>query len=438
MGTFDDIANNAGATARADAARITDIDGGLDQIVSTGSVTQWRQRRVRFMTASLSAAAVAVVAVTAGVVVLNRDSDNELGPANPPVTDQTTEPTPTVGPNTTNVPASTTPTTATTETTIKPTTTTTPEDIVSDDPSLAVSYASPPSLLNLSPFATLTITDIVSTGAPAVAVLDGAAVVLDWQTRSLVVADADGTTRTVPLDIEPNGTNTGLPFLITGGPNDVIYGIRNAASEAEQALAEIVAIPISGPAAGTIVASETLSILPYIESSTTMLGLGQNGIIDRLAGEQLIAYVGQDGQPLVSPLEAPVVSIDQVDPYLDDTDNITTITRQGSTGAIVWPLVIERDPTYVGPYTADSPPAPSINGGATFWTSIGAPIDPAQDFPEASIPVIAELNGDGTVTWYQLGAGWTVAASDIWGTILIRTDGDTIELAHLGSFGTSA
>ena len=409
MGTFDDIANNAGAVARADAARVIDIDGGLHQIVSTGSVTQWRQRRVRFMTASLSAAAVAVIAVTAGVVGLDRDSDNELGPA-------------------------TTATTATTETTGEPATTTTPEVNVSDDPTLAVSYESPPALLNPSPFATLTVTDVAANGTPAVAVLKGAAVVLDLQSRSLIVAGADGTVRTVPLDIEPNGTNSGLPFLMTGGPGDIVYGIRNAATEADQALAEIVAIPLNGPAAGTIVASEELSILPYVESSTTMLGLGQSGIIDRLSGEQLIAYVGSDGQPVAAALDLPVVTIDPADLYLSDDDNITTITRRDSTRSIVWPLAIERDPTYVGGYVADSPPAPSANGGATFWTAIGAPIDPTQDFSDASLPVIAELDADGTVTWHQLDEGWRIAASDVWGTILIHTDGDTVELASLGAF----
>jgi hypothetical protein len=62
-------------------------------------------------------------------------------------------------------------------------------------------------------------------------------------------------------------------------------------------------------------------------------------------------------------------------------------------------------------------------------THIGPNIRPGVDFGERSMGVIAELRPDGSATWWSMPDGWTVVASDIWGTVLAKQDGTQLQLA---------
>ena len=106
-------------------------------------------------------------------------------------------------------------------------------------------------------------------------------------------------------------------------------------------------------------------------------------------------------------------------------------TVQAGDGSIGWPLDIERDPDAPTPLEGPSPPAPTADGGAVYWTGIGPPDEPSTDYPDSTINVLAVLAPDGSGQWYRLPDGWTVAASDIWGTILARRVGERVELATL-------
>ena len=68
-----------------------------------------------------------------------------------------------------------------------------------------------------------------------------------------------------------------------------------------------------------------------------------------------------------------------------------------------------------------------------WWTTIGPPIDPGADYSPGTIPVVGQLAPDGSATWWRLPDGWSVAASDVGGTILTRRDGDQLQLATLGT-----
>ena len=115
-------------------------------------------------------------------------------------------------------------------------------------------------------------------------------------------------------------------------------------------------------------------------------------------------------------------------PTIDEND---VVRLDG--GSVTWPLDIDRHPEWTRPYGGGTPPAPTAGGGLVYRTTIGPPpVDPgSDDYPETTMPVVAMLSGDGTGQWYRLPDGWSVAASDVWGTILTRGVGDQVELATL-------
>ena len=71
-----------------------------------------------------------------------------------------------------------------------------------------------------------------------------------------------------------------------------------------------------------------------------------------------------------------------------------------------------------------------------YVTHIGPNANPDSDFGEPTMWVVAELDPDGTATWWSLPDGWEVVASDTWGTVLGRHSGTQLELA-LAAFGTN-
>lgn len=61
---------------------------------------------------------------------------------------------------------------------------------------------------------------------------------------------------------------------------------------------------------------------------------------------------------------------------------------------------------------------------------IGPPVDANAGFSTYEQPVIAQLEADGSGRWWSLPEGWTLAASDVFGTVVQRTTSNGIELAR--------
>jgi hypothetical protein len=389
MDTIDELGRRAARTALAEAEAYTDVEAGLARILADEEDVDWNVDRGsrRGWVVVLAAAAAVVAAVTAGVVWSQDDPSPRLVPATPPEPSH----------------APTTPATP------EPTTTAAPQP--AEPSGLAVSYTDPPPPLQPVVFATV--------DAPsefffnAVVTDNGGVVVLDRATESALVVDPDGTSRPVPLDVMPSS-------LVAAGPGDVVYGLGPSEQQTDT---RMLAIALSGERAGQVIASSPpFDVRSYLELPVGAIGHGPEGIIDRArrVGEQLMGYVDGAGRP---------VDIDWVPPPLLTIDENDTIRI--ADGAQEWPLDIERHPDAPTPLEGPSPPTPAAGGRAVYWAGIGPPDEPGTDFPNSTINVVAVLSPDGTGQWYRLPDGWSVAASDVWGTILTRRVGEQFELATL-------
>lgn len=326
----------------------------------------------------------------------------------------------------TTVPIATTPipTAATTVPVTAPTTTA----AVPTDAVWPVSHLDPPPVLPIRPLATFSVGAAESSGFSA-AIGDAGVIVghrLDDSEGSLQL-DAvgfDGQVR--------NLTNIDANTVLAYGPGDVAYLSRQGASIEEFA---VVALPLSGDDAGTIVATEPADINEYLEYPPLSFGHGASGVVHRrefLAGTIVAPYVDTDGSP--ASLDADPASY---------SGELSTVAGGGfdalitaSTGTS-WRLPVDAAPDRANTYVGDSPPASGANGTGVFVTHIGPNGDPTRDFGEPTIWVMAVLEQDGTATWWSLPDGWQVIASDIWGTVLGRHTGTKLELA-LPDFESSA
>lgn len=365
------------------------------------------QRRSIALAAATVAFVVAGVGAVALVVTRGDNSPTPTLATVPPAVSMTTTPT-TVGPipSTSTYPTSSLPASPPLPTSPQPT---------------GVSYREPPPSLDLVTFAAVELPPSPENPAalPPVAALAGdRAVIVDQDGQQLIVVEEGGQQRLVPLALDSVTTVPSL-FLVTAGPGDVIYGITPAPTT-DLTRAAIVAIPVSGEQAGTVVASSELSINAYTEAAATLLGPGPTGIIDRRSGEQLLAYVDANGDAAAPIENAPIYSLDPADESI----------IQDSDGNPRWQLNIERDPAYTGGYTSDPPPAALDTGRALYATAVGAPLEPSADYSNPSMPVVALLNADGTGSWYSIRDDWQLAASGLNGVIFTRRVGNTIELAR--------
>lgn len=414
MDTIDDIGRRAAATLLADADAVADVEAGLDRIrADAPSPAHAPVTRRRW--AVVGAAAAIIVAFIAGVLVSNRASDGpRLLPATNPPVSTVDAPTPTSATPTT-VPA----TVATTSSPTSPaTTTTTATDGTTPPPAdgLSVSYLDPPPLLEPAVFAILDLPDAGAFGG--VGVTEDGAVVIDRVNSNAVLVDWNGSTSTVPLDV--------VPYPMLAGPGDVLYGLvyesidYESIDESTQPAMAIQAIALSGDRAGQVVASEQLSWAAY-ELATNSFGHGPSGVLDLIGqvGQQVLGYVDPSGAPMPTMLDVRPV-------FIDDSD---VVRRED--GGVSWPLEIERHPQSPTPYTGYSPPAPTADGGAVVWTGIGPPETPGDhlDYPDNSMWVVGFLAPDGSARWNRIPDGWWVAASDLWGTVLARSDGEQLQLA---------
>jgi hypothetical protein len=277
-----------------------------------------------------------------------------------------------------------------------------------------VSYTNPPPPLTLTAFARVTPPAGMTVTSGAAPAESGATIVFSDAARSVAFyAGYDGTvSAAVPLA-------TRL-FAVTPGPSGVVYGISSSDAPPLPNLS-MVAVAMGGPRLGQVVASTPLEDdAAYVELPNVVFANTSRGIVDALRnrGRSVIDHVDQNGTPLDDshlpgqPLvQTPTVIID-----LDRPD--------------AWDISIERDPGYTVPHVGEEPPARTAEGVSVWATTIGP--SAGGDVGDPTVPVIAILRPGERAQWFSLTDGWRFAASDVWGTLLLRTAADgTVELARI-------
>ena len=361
------------------------------------------------------ASAAAVVALVAGgLVVALRPRDPDTVRTAAPPTPATTQPAQTTPPETdppaTTTPATTEPTPATTVGGVGPS--------PAVGPPIVVDYASPPPLIEPVPFARLPLTPNPDGNGVQVAVRRDDVVVVQPGSGDLSVVDWAGAARRVDL-VE------GLRSIVAG-PDDVVYGLRSNLDDYN--VFRLVAVATDGDLSGEVVAEAEVPSVAYTELPVGALGHGPDGVVDRArnVNATLIGYVDENGDPLAWwGADPPLLVAERsgLAPFY--------VTQVSQLGGPTWDLQVIADPAAGDPYIRWSPPAPTTGGRVVWTTAIGPDTTPESDFAVNSMPVIALLEPDGSGTWVRLPEEWSVASSDVWGTVLLRTSDGVVELAML-------
>jgi hypothetical protein len=360
------------------------------------------RRRSPFL---LAAACVLVAGLAAGAVAWRANSRK---PARITITSV----------NTTAVPAPTTSTPSAVTTVSGPstavavtTTTTTTTTPATTEPSTRVSYLSPPPALTLRRLGSVAVPTSVD-GHYQVAIGDlGVAVATSGKQDPgrIHVVGFDGKIRTV---------NTSTTGIIAYGPGDVAY---TTTGEPLRNTFAVVAVPLAGPKAGTVVASQSADVNRYIEYPMASFGHGASGVIMRRdAGATSIGYVDVDGLSTTLGTPTPAFFSAELQP-----DTYRPASVRSSTGT-TWSFTIQAAPGAARSY---SPPAPTDGGAGVYWNYVGPNLDPSTQSGVPTIGVIARITDDGAARWWSLPTGWDVVASDLWGTVLAHLEGDQLQLA---------
>lgn len=428
MTGIEDHLRRAARTARAAGEQAIDLDTDLAAAAARADSLPLERRLVPpngwAWRPLLAVAAVLLIAVLAGSLVLLRGSDDQqiatvTVPATSDVTMTTTVET-TVAPA--PVPSLPLQDTGTTTEATTPTTTVAPGG--GSAVGGAVSYLNPPPTLSMRSLGRMEYGP-PGDGEPSfgVAIGDLGVVAIQPWPGLVTVFGFDGSRREVEIE---RRLENGL-FETVYGPGDVLYGLSTVGSSGTQ---DIVAIPLTGDRAGEVVASVPLDAnYRYFELPAAPLGHGPEGVIDRVrdVNGTLIGYVDEDGASVGWSAARP--------PLLSGSSELDgepfTVSDDAGTS---WQLEIQTAPERRGIYNGPSPAAPSSNGLAVYWTHLGT-ASPGDDYDDPTTWVIAALHPDGTVRWWSVPDGWSVVASDVWGTVLAKRDtAASLELA-LADFG---
>ena len=393
-------------------------------------------------TAWILAAAAAVVLAVTGVVVLTggeRDDTIVTDTIAPVPSTDPDDPGPT--PTTVDVPdpsiAPSTPTTAA-PTTAAPTASST--DVVSTTvlpvgpQTIAVDAGDPPPLVEPAPFGVIGATpDDLRLGwalGP-----DAAHVVIGDQ---LVVVPLDGGDQVV-VELPEQMSQ---PVI---GPEGILYAFGEVVPpEPGEPLPgplplHAVAIEVSPDGLtgrGTIVATELLDTIAWLELPDGAIGLGPDGIVgrSRQVGETLIGYVDAQG----SALDPTSIVWPDGPPSVVRTEETTSmpdvsVERIGVDDGPSWILDVTRSSDAGSSFVGPSPAAPIGTGRVVAHRRIGSAIDPEADFSANRLPVVAVLRSDGSGEWVRLPDDWSVVAVDLDGVLAIRAEpgSPVIELARL-------
>lgn len=349
--------------------------------------------------ALVGAVAVAAIAVVVGVVLTrDRGSDRIQSPGTAGTAGVTT--TPSTAPTTAPAPAG---------------------------GPIAVDAADPPPLVQPTPFVTLSRHANPDGQAIEVAIGIGRIAVRQPGDDHLTLIDTTDRGGTVPsvtsVPLDEQLTNLVL------GPGDVVYGVgdpRLSSTEIPEAF-RMVAIALSGDRSGHVIAEADLDPVTYTELPVGAFGHGLLGIVDRSrnVNAEIMRYADPDGNTLgLGPGLPPLLTWT---PAIAGASGTVTNTVTGTT----WDLAVTVAPTHGEEYLGLSPPMPTSGGRVVYTLRIGADLSPDSDFGSNAMPVVAILEPDGSGRWIRLPDDWTVAASDLSGTVLMRTTTDSVELALL-------
>ena len=410
---MDERFRSAGRRARAETEAHVDLDAAWREmtvrIADDGAdVTTVRPvpavRAARDRRWLALAAAAAAVAVIAGAAIVLRGDDT----VQTTVPDRTAPPSTAIVPTPSSLPSSVPSTPA--PTSVAPPTT---ADASLGAVSVPVSYLDPPPLAELTVFGSDSLpSDDIERAQYAL----GDSGVLRVVGDDAHVIGNDFVTRDVAMEVPLTS-----PVF---GSGDVVYGLTDTGSGIEA-----VAVSLGDRRTGEVLArSGALGQAAYVELPTIALGHGPDGIVDlaRDRGRQLLGYVDQDGATIGwdgTPARTPVV----------DADGLVVA------GGARWSLDIERDPSWPGSFNGDNGAANGPGGLIVYPTTLGPPVDPSADIPEATLPVIAVLdfNGPAATRWLSVPDGWQVASISPWGVLVVRPD-TTLGVVELGLLDVSA
>ncbi|MFZ4809996.1 MAG: hypothetical protein ACOYL9_01505 [Ilumatobacteraceae bacterium] len=375
MPTIDELGSRAAAQLTDQVRAAIDVEARLAELHASGATVSPLRRRVPPRVWG-AAASVAIIAIGAIGIVALRSGSGAVAPT----------------PTTTDTPDSTEP---------SPPTTDAPVDTVAEAPlePIAVSYQSPPPMFEPTPFTT------VSADASVGLFEDG------------VVVATLGTVSTITWAGESSEpTQISYPLSFPVAYEGVVYGLAQASSGPVMVSAAL------QPSRVGVLRTTPVSSSAYAELPPAPFGLGKDGIVDRVrdVGTTLIPYEADGGTARTFD-GAVAVS-------MNDSGLVTS-----STGTR-WQLAIETAPAEDGwPNTAweqTAPASPTVDGGAVLLATLGPPVQPSAEYSEYTMPVIAQLGADGDGRWWSLPEGWSIAASDVFGTVLRRSTPDGVELAR--------
>jgi hypothetical protein len=199
-----------------------------------------------------------------------------------------------------------------------------------------------------------------------------------------------------------------VPFNIVVGPRDVVYGIINVGTAAVPPSGLIVAIPLGGPNAGTVVKSQPVDLNVFVEAPPGMLAISERGVVDRRNDQLLITLVDQVGADL-PPGEAP-----QLQRFaIDEEQKVTSLS-----GSTSWQLTIQRDPRFVLTEFATLPPIQIDRDRVIYSTFLGPPSSPSNTYLDPTLGVMVLLQPDGNGEWVSLPDGWRVLAAGPNGAVI--------------------
>ncbi|MGB0113367.1 MAG: hypothetical protein WBP59_09130 [Ilumatobacteraceae bacterium] len=201
------------------------------------------------------------------------------------------------------------------------------------------------------------------------------------------------------------------------GPADVLYAVGDVALIDGQPSMRFVAIPLSGPTAGTVVAESLADWNQYLELPVGAFMLGENGIVDqtRDVGSTVMEYVDRSGEPL-GPIDGAgtPVAVDAMALYNGEPADVALLGEDPG-----WRISSDEVSGDLGP--TGPVPAWTGNDGRVF-----VPV-PARD----GTTLLATLDPDGSGWWIRLPADWRIVAQGPDGATLVRDTGTTYEFASV-------
>lgn len=203
-----------------------------------------------------------------------------------------------------------------------------------------------------------------------------------------------------------------VPLVVLG---NVLYAQgEDAFTDGQPPSARFVAIALTGPNEGSVVAESLQSWVRYIELPVGAFTLGPNGVIDqaRDIGATVIDYVNENGDP-VTPIagDHQLVAVDLAALFAAEPAVVT----------------IDNAPTY-RIRTDEATLADGMNGPLPAWSGNSSAYVPV--YAKDGSTLLATLD-NAESSWVRIPANWQIAAQGPEGPVVVRDIGDKYEIASV-------